>query len=168
MADKRINEYERNRNQRIADNNTRLEALGIRRLANSMTNPVNSNKNNQRRAKKNGDANEKDPEYTPVYNSCSDEEFDPLNFEIVSKKVINSGGRQQVRLTPLKSVTNYSNSTTQRQQRRSPTEKEPDEDVERVCLKQKRSEKDVTMADILLQRKNVHESDKATTSKKNH
>ncbi|KAK9723894.1 hypothetical protein RND81_05G032400 [Saponaria officinalis] len=134
MVDKCINEYERIRNGRIAQNWTRLEELGIRNLANTMTSLVDSNKNNKRKAKKNRDANEKDTEYTPIYNSGSDEEFDPLNFNLVSKKVINSGGRQQVRLTPRRSMKNYSNSAIERLQRSSPTEKEPDGDAERLSL----------------------------------
>ncbi|KAH9601971.1 hypothetical protein KSS87_000671 [Heliosperma pusillum] len=162
MTDKRygLNEYERMRNERIAQNKTRLQEFGVLKLANSMTSLADSNKNNKRKAKDKSDAKEKDTEYTPNYNSGSDDEFDPLNFELVSKKIMNAGGRQQVRLTPLISTKNCSYSAKQRQPRSSQTESELDGYVERVNLNQKLANKDVTMVDILLKRKQLHGHDK--------
>ncbi|KAH9604374.1 hypothetical protein KSS87_019263 [Heliosperma pusillum] len=88
MTDKRcgLNEYERMRNERIAQNNTRLQEFGVLKLANSMTSLVDSNKNNKRKAKDKSDTKKKDTEYTPNYNSGSDDEFDPLNFDLLLKR----------------------------------------------------------------------------------
>ncbi|XP_074307836.1 uncharacterized protein LOC141642789 [Silene latifolia] len=161
MADKRyvLNDYERVRNERMAKNKIRLQEAGILQLVNSMKTLGDCSKNKKRKAKDKTVANQKDTEYNLNNNSGSDEEFDPLNFESVSKKVIHSGGRKQVRLTPNNSI-----SVKQRHQRRSQTEfseRNGDGDVERVSLRQKLTEKNVTMGDILLRRKQLHGGDKA-------
>ncbi|KAH9609463.1 hypothetical protein KSS87_001559 [Heliosperma pusillum] len=157
MADKRygLNDYERIRNERIAQNKTRLQEFGILKLANSMKSLVDSKKR-KAKSKEKTIANEKDTEYNPHNNSGSGEEFDPLNFEPVCKKVIHSGGRQQVRVT-----LNKSTSAKQRPQQNFQTELEMNDDVDIISLRQKLTEKNMTMADILLHRKQLLEGDKA-------
>ncbi|KAK9698047.1 hypothetical protein RND81_08G078800 [Saponaria officinalis] len=108
-----LTEYERLRNARIEHNKKILQEFGVHDIANSLASVVQNKKSNKRKEKAIAHiTNETDREYVPDFGGESDEENETYILEGF-KKVKQSGGNQNVRFIPPRTMNKYSNFSRQ-------------------------------------------------------
>ncbi|XP_074278180.1 uncharacterized protein LOC141601777 [Silene latifolia] len=173
----RLNEYESVRIARIAQNQVRLEQLGLRNLVQSSTSLVESSESKRRKHNRSGRTCHSDKDDLDYFSTKNEAEDDRVLAE-VPKKVSKSGSRQRAQYIPPGSVTRYSNYSRLRNQGQAnkhqqgfelqqPFDKDQarqrHDDASNVNLNPKNDVREMTMAELILKRNQLQRDEERST-----